>query len=50
MNWFGSGFITIINYASISDASGAQFQELLTEVGINILTESSLEILTEASP
>lgn len=49
MNWYGSGFITIINYASTADAPGEAF-ELITENNIDILTELSQELLIESAP
>ena len=46
MNWYGSGFITIINYAS--GAQGAMEANTIdTESGQNILTEDSRELLIE---
>lgn len=49
MNWYGSGFITIINYASGASMANESFA-ILTENSLDILTESSAELLTEASP
>lgn len=46
MNWFGSGFITIIIYGSIGAAVEEKFS-ILTESGMNLLTESGSDLLTE---
>lgn len=48
MNWHGSGFITIINYASGSEAEAETFT-LNTEDGFDILTEDGIEILVEST-
>lgn len=48
MNWYGSGFICIINYGSIAEAF-QQDDTILTENSIDILTESGLELLTETA-
>lgn len=48
MNWYGSGFITIINYSSTTES----FQEddtILTENSLDILTESGMELLAETA-
>lgn len=44
MNWIGSGFITILNYASYGEAVEEE-GALITESGSNILTEDSKDIL-----
>lgn len=49
MNFWGSGFITIINYSALADAVSEKF-ELITEDNNDILTEAGQEILIEASP
>lgn len=46
MNWIGSGFITIINYAS-SYHSDADSTAILLEDGDDLLTEDSTIIETE---
>jgi hypothetical protein len=46
MNWYGSGFITIILYAT-GGAAALNENELLTENNLDILTELSQSILTE---
>lgn len=48
MNWWGSGFVTIINYGSIAQAVEENFA-ILTENGINLTTESGNDLLTEDS-
>lgn len=48
MHWYGSGFITIINYSSIGEAS-QQADFILTENNLDILTESGHELETEAA-
>ena len=48
MNWWGSGFIPIIIYASIAEAS-QQDDTLITENGFDILTESGQELLVETA-
>lgn len=47
MNWYGGGFIPIINYSAASAEIVVQDHAILTENSIDILTESSLELLTE---
>jgi hypothetical protein len=46
MNWFGSGFIPILIYAS-GIATEEEQNAILTENNLDILTESSDSILTE---
>ncbi|MDP4145627.1 MAG: hypothetical protein Q8936_14265 [Bacillota bacterium] len=46
MNWFGSGFITIIIYGSSFVGPEEEFS-LLTENGLNILTENGDDILVD---
>jgi len=48
MHWWGSGFITIINYSSIAEAS-QQDDTLITESGLDILTEAGQELLVETA-
>lgn len=48
MNWFGSGFITIINYSSGVSEAVIEKNALLTENNLDILTESSQNILIES--
>lgn len=46
MNWFGSGMITILLYASAGEIITEQ-KALLTEINQDILTENSNEILED---
>ena len=46
MNSYGSGFITILNYAYYESGS-EELRDLITESGQNILTELSQDILIE---
>ena len=48
MNWYGSGFITIINYSSAMSEALTEEHTILTENNLNILTESSQDILIES--
>lgn len=45
MNWFGGGFITIINYVASTVAE--QGTPLMTENNFNLLTEDGKNILVE---
>jgi len=48
MNWYGSGFVPIIIYASTTGVgAGDDVNALLTENNLNILTENSQFIDTE---
>ena len=44
MNWFGSGFVPIIIYAT-GGSSAVDYGALVTENNLDILTESGNEIL-----
>lgn len=46
MNWWGSGFATIIIYGSYFQGEEEEFA-LITENNLNILTESGNDILVE---
>jgi hypothetical protein len=46
MNWFGSGFVTIIIYGLFSE-SPIQDNAILTENNLDLLTENSMELLIE---
>lgn len=46
MNWWGSGFVTIMIYGGFPEAV-VQESSLLTENNLDILTENSLELLVE---
>jgi len=46
MNWWGSGFITIMIYGSFSESHEQQFT-ILTENGFDLLTEDGNALLTE---
>lgn len=48
MNWFGSGFVTIINYGSFAEAIEESFV-LLTEDGNNLFTEDGNDLLIESA-
>lgn len=41
MNWFGGGFITIINYSGTSTAVVAIQHPILTENNLDLLAEDS---------
>jgi hypothetical protein len=45
MNWWGSGFITMINYASGAAIAPEENNAILTEDSNEILTESSQPLL-----
>lgn len=47
MNWFGSGLIPILIYASAGEIIADQ-TAILTENNLNVLTESSQDIETES--
>lgn len=46
MNWYGSGYLLILNYANYAEASN-QNDTLITENGFDLLTEDGKEILVE---
>lgn len=48
MNWFGSGFVTIIIYGTGGN-SVLNDNQLLTENSLDILTESNNTILIESA-
>lgn len=50
MNWYGSGYIIIINYAAGADAGGDESFDILTETSLDLMTETSVNLLTEAAP
>jgi hypothetical protein len=46
MNWYGSGYLLLLNYANYAEAA-VENKTLETENGFNLLTEDGKELLVE---